>query len=91
MNTLVVGWMLVTRRKVKSISGFRSKIRRIVSVLKKVAKIQSGVVAKLFSTSSSVELEMLISVASIMTGISDTQMDEGTLKDRFSRLSFNHS
>ena len=79
MNTLVVGWMLVARRKVKSISGFRSKIRRIVSVLKKVAKIQSGVV-KLFSTSS-VELEMMISVASIMTGINDSQMDDKPLKE----------
>ena len=52
---------------------------------KKVAKIPSGVVAKLFSTSSSVELEMMISVASIMTGISDTQMDEENLKYSFSK------
>ena len=57
MNTLVVGWMLVTRRNVKSISGFRSKTRRIVIVAKRVVKIQSGVLTKLWSTSPLVKLE----------------------------------
>ena len=69
--------MLVTRRKVKSISGFRSKIRRIVSVVKRVTKIQIFFVANLLSTSSSVEFEMTctpaISVDAIVARNNDTQ------------------